>query len=79
MFGEGSKYPRQLERRAVQRVYGSLPTVKLIRDVIITTYNMNVCVTNTAKERGNLYPKARQSEVLEFESMPPDVWHWVLL
>jgi len=72
MFGEGNMYPKQLDKRAVQRVCGSLPTVKLTKEVMITTYSMTVCVTNTAKDRGNLYPKARQSELLEFESITPE-------
>jgi len=74
MFGDGSIYPKELERSAVQRVCGSLPMVKLTREVMITTYNMNDCVTKTANDRGNWYPKARQSDCVEFESMPPDLW-----
>ncbi len=65
-------YPKQLDSRAVQRVCGSLPTVRFTKEVMITTYNMSVWVANTAKERGNLYPKARHSELFEFESMPSE-------
>ncbi len=72
-------YPKQEERRAVQRVCGSFPAVRLTREVMITTYSITTCVAKTASDRGNLCPKARQSEVLEVESIAADVKQGVLL